>query len=176
MCIRDRYTFEKVKNFVYLGYQVNSNGETTDEIKRRIPSANRCFFVLRSLFQSRTSCFCIKHWSAQFSLTVLKPGPFLESLRQACWFMNATSSAAFLVQYVWEVNGGKGPAKNWTLFWINQILWKLLNLVDSGGLDMWSEWGRMKYQERHSPVSYTHLDVYKRQHTYWTKNKLYVRN
>ena len=58
---------------------------------------------------------------AQFSPMVPRPGPFLESLSQACWFMKAKSSSVFLVQYVWKVNGGKGP------------------------------------------VSYTHLDVYKRQ-------------
>ena len=44
------YSFEKVNNFVYLGYQFNSDGETTEEIKRRITSANRCFFGLRPLF------------------------------------------------------------------------------------------------------------------------------
>ena len=53
-------SFEKVNNFVYLGCQVNSDGETTEEIKRRITSDNRCFFGLRPLFQSRTITRSIK--------------------------------------------------------------------------------------------------------------------
>ena len=33
------YYFEKINNFVYLVCQVNADGETTEEIKRRITSA-----------------------------------------------------------------------------------------------------------------------------------------
>ena len=47
----------------------------------------------------------INHYKTDvYKRQVLRPAPFLESLSQACWFMNAKSSATFLVQYVWVVN------------------------------------------------------------------------
>lgn len=52
----DTNSYENVNNFVYSGCQVNTDGKTTEEIKRKLISANRCFFGLRPkfcMFQSR---------------------------------------------------------------------------------------------------------------------------
>lgn len=43
----DRYNFEVVKDFVYLGSTITTQNDISAEIKRRITLANRCFFGLR---------------------------------------------------------------------------------------------------------------------------------
>lgn len=48
-----QYNFKATENFIYLGSLVNENGKLTEEIKRRIMLANRCFFGLRKQFSSR---------------------------------------------------------------------------------------------------------------------------
>jgi len=49
------YNFEVVKDFVYLGCQMNSEGSNTSlEIKRRIVIANRCYFGLSKHMRSKT--------------------------------------------------------------------------------------------------------------------------
>ena len=48
-----RFNFESVKEFVYLGTQVNINNNTGEEISRRIASANRCLFGLSAILRSK---------------------------------------------------------------------------------------------------------------------------
>ena len=47
------YTFERVKEFVYLGSAVNSKNNVSLEIKRRITLANRCYYGLSRQLSSR---------------------------------------------------------------------------------------------------------------------------
>ena len=49
----DNYTFEVVKDFVYLGTSINTNNNVSLEIKRRITLANRCYFGLSRQLRSR---------------------------------------------------------------------------------------------------------------------------
>jgi hypothetical protein len=44
-------TFEVIKEFVYLGSLMTKNNDVSLEIKRRIQTANRCFFRLRKQLQ-----------------------------------------------------------------------------------------------------------------------------
>ena len=48
-----RFNFECVREFVYLGTQVNNNNNTGEEITRRINLANRCLFGLGSILRSK---------------------------------------------------------------------------------------------------------------------------
>ena len=48
-----RFNFESVKEFVYLGTQVNNTNNTREEISRRIASANRCLFGLSAIIRSK---------------------------------------------------------------------------------------------------------------------------
>ena len=43
----DGYNFEVVKDFVYLGYSINTDNDISLEIRRRNTLANRCYFGLR---------------------------------------------------------------------------------------------------------------------------------
>lgn len=49
----DSYSFEVVKDFVYLGSTITSGNDITAEVKRRITLANRCFFGLRRHLSSK---------------------------------------------------------------------------------------------------------------------------
>ena len=42
----DNYTFDTVKEFIYLGSAVTTNNDISLEIKRRITLANRCYYGL----------------------------------------------------------------------------------------------------------------------------------
>ncbi|XP_071037725.1 uncharacterized protein [Parasteatoda tepidariorum] len=46
------YKFEKVNSFVYLGSEVNVNGNIAPEIQRRINSASKCFYGLKKYLKS----------------------------------------------------------------------------------------------------------------------------
>ena len=48
-----RFNFECVREFVYLGTQVNNNNNTGEEITRRINLANCCLFGLGSIIRSK---------------------------------------------------------------------------------------------------------------------------
>ena len=48
-----RFNFESLKEFVYLGTQVNNTNNTGEEISRRIASANRCLFGLCAIIRSK---------------------------------------------------------------------------------------------------------------------------
>jgi sorting nexin-29 len=48
----DSFKFESVKNFTYLGSEINYQNDINPEIRKRIIAANRCFFGLRSLLKS----------------------------------------------------------------------------------------------------------------------------
>ena len=48
-----RFNFECVREFAYLGTQVNNNNNTGEEIARRINLANRCLFGLGSIIRSK---------------------------------------------------------------------------------------------------------------------------
>ena len=63
------------------------------------------------------------HYRKKFPIIAFKPVSYTH-LGQACWFMNAESSAVFLVQYVWEVTEGKGPTKNGTQMCIRDRIYK----------------------------------------------------
>jgi len=47
------YTFEVVKDFVYLGTSINTNNDVSMEIKRRITLANRCYYGLSRQLRSK---------------------------------------------------------------------------------------------------------------------------
>lgn len=47
------YSFENVKNFIYLGAYLNSRNNLHEEITHRIMSANRAYYSLNRLFTSR---------------------------------------------------------------------------------------------------------------------------
>ena len=51
-----KYNFEVVKDFVYLCTAINTDDDTSAEIKRRITLANRCFFGLRGQLRSKVLC------------------------------------------------------------------------------------------------------------------------
>ena len=40
------YSFDVVKEFIYLGTAINTNNDVSLEIKRRVTLANRCYFGL----------------------------------------------------------------------------------------------------------------------------------
>lgn len=54
-----QYTFEKVKSFIYLGATLNHNGTVTEEISKRIITANKAYYanikLLKSSLLSRTT-------------------------------------------------------------------------------------------------------------------------
>jgi hypothetical protein len=54
-----KYTFERVKDFIYLGTNLNSTNMVTEEISRRILAGNRAYFanmkLLKSIHLSRYS-------------------------------------------------------------------------------------------------------------------------
>ena len=54
-----QYTFEKVKSFLYLGATLNHNGTVTEEISKRIITANKAYYanikLLKSSVLSRTT-------------------------------------------------------------------------------------------------------------------------
>jgi len=45
--------FERVQNFKYLGVNINSQGDSHEEIHRRIAAGNKCYFSLVQLFRSK---------------------------------------------------------------------------------------------------------------------------
>lgn len=47
------YNFERVSNFNYLEVDVNENADSLIEIKLRLVAANKCYFGLISLFNSK---------------------------------------------------------------------------------------------------------------------------
>ena len=49
----DNYNFDKVKEFIYLGYTVTTEDDVTLEIKRRITLANRCYYDLNRQLSSK---------------------------------------------------------------------------------------------------------------------------
>ncbi|XP_043064095.1 uncharacterized protein LOC122320085 [Drosophila ficusphila] len=49
----DSYSFESVKEFIYLGTAITSTNDVSLEIKRRVTLANRCYFGLSRHFNSR---------------------------------------------------------------------------------------------------------------------------
>ena len=48
-----KYEFEHVKDFTYLGSQLNQTNSTSSEIKARILSGNRCYYAYGKLMKSR---------------------------------------------------------------------------------------------------------------------------
>ena len=51
----DGYTFEVVKDFVYLGSSINTDNDISLEIRRRITLANRCYFGLIKQLSKKAS-------------------------------------------------------------------------------------------------------------------------
>jgi len=48
-----KYEFEHMKEFNYLGSQLNQTNSTSSEIQARILSGNRCYYVYGKLMKSR---------------------------------------------------------------------------------------------------------------------------
>jgi len=48
-----KYEFEHVKEFIYLGSQLDQTNSTISEIQARILSGNRCYYAYRKLIKSR---------------------------------------------------------------------------------------------------------------------------
>ena len=49
----DNYTFDTVKEFIYLGSAVSTKNDVSLEIKRRITFANRCYYGHNGQFSNR---------------------------------------------------------------------------------------------------------------------------
>jgi hypothetical protein len=49
-----KYEFEHVKEFAYLGSQLNQTNSTSSEIQARILSGNRCYYAYGKLMKSGT--------------------------------------------------------------------------------------------------------------------------
>jgi hypothetical protein len=49
----EKHEFEHVKEFSYLGSQLNQTNSTNSEIQTRILSGNRCYYAYRKLMKSR---------------------------------------------------------------------------------------------------------------------------
>lgn len=66
----ETYTFEGVREFTYLGSQINKNNVTSAEVKRRIYLANRAYFGLKKLL---TSSIVTKKTKILIYKTLIKP-------------------------------------------------------------------------------------------------------
>lgn len=66
----ETYTFEGVREFTYLGSQINENNVTSAEVKRRIYLANRAYFGLKKLL---TSSIVTKKTKVLIYKTLIKP-------------------------------------------------------------------------------------------------------
>jgi hypothetical protein len=66
----ETHTFKMVNQFVYLGSQLNTDNNITDEIKRRITLGNRSYFSLLKLFRSKSVS-----WNSKCALykSVIRP-------------------------------------------------------------------------------------------------------
>ncbi|KAL4085316.1 hypothetical protein QTP88_027175 [Uroleucon formosanum] len=49
----NEYTFERVGHFKYLGADINDDANSHEEVKRRLITANRCYYGLLPLFKSK---------------------------------------------------------------------------------------------------------------------------
>ncbi|KAL4083607.1 hypothetical protein QTP88_028923 [Uroleucon formosanum] len=49
----NKYTFERVGNFKYLGADINEDANSHEEVKRRLIAANKCYYGLLPLFKSK---------------------------------------------------------------------------------------------------------------------------
>jgi len=52
--------FDRVNTFKYLGVELRAGGDNHREIQKRINSANRCFFALKSVLNSKFVSFRTK--------------------------------------------------------------------------------------------------------------------
>jgi len=64
------YTFEQVDDFKYLGVNINYKNDMHNEIKLRINSANRAYFLMNKLLSSRMLSWVIKE---KMYITYLRP-------------------------------------------------------------------------------------------------------
>jgi hypothetical protein len=49
----NEYTFERVRNFKYLGADINEDANSHEKVKKRLIAANRCYYGLLPLFRSK---------------------------------------------------------------------------------------------------------------------------
>ena len=61
----ENYSFEVVKNFIYLGTAINKTNDIRFEIQRRIVMADRCYYGLSKQFRNKAT-------SRQTKLTIYK--------------------------------------------------------------------------------------------------------
>lgn len=52
--------FDRVNTFKYLGVELKADGDNHREIQQRINSANKCFFALKSVLNSKPVSFKTK--------------------------------------------------------------------------------------------------------------------
>jgi hypothetical protein len=66
----DNYAFETAQTFTYLRSSVNCNNDNSQEVRKRILTANRCFYGLRNLLKSQ-----ILSWKNKILLykTLIRP-------------------------------------------------------------------------------------------------------
>ena len=57
----DGCNFEVVKEFVYLGFSINTDNDISLDIRRRITLANRCYFGLRKQLSKKALSWRIKN-------------------------------------------------------------------------------------------------------------------
>ena len=86
--VDNRYNFEVVDEFIYLGSAVNTNNNVSLEIKRRIVLANRCYFGLSKHFRDKALSRATK---IQLYQTLIQPVLLYGS---ECWAMSQTDETA----------------------------------------------------------------------------------
>jgi len=47
------YKFERVRNFKYLGADINEDADSHEEVKKRLIATNRCYYGLMQLYKSK---------------------------------------------------------------------------------------------------------------------------
>ena len=57
----NKYTFEKVDNFKYLGIIINENNKKEFEIQERLKNANKAYFMLQNILKSKNIKIHIKN-------------------------------------------------------------------------------------------------------------------
>ena len=85
----DKYTFDTVKGFIYLGSAVTTKNDISLEIKRRITLANRCYYDLNGQMSSKNLSLMTK--------LILYKTLILAALFYGTWTLLGTDAAAFRV-------------------------------------------------------------------------------
>lgn len=83
----DRYAFEIVKEFTYLGTIITVNNDESVEIKKRLTKANKAYFGLAPLLRSKDLTRASK---TTIYKTIIRP---VLTYRSECWTLKDTDAA-----------------------------------------------------------------------------------